>query len=256
VRWTAEDREATLSEAYMKVIEELKECLKDEAREQAIEAKKKGEVTFGEEGFGVYKYMQARTGEITGECFDLTGIVLADLMTDKAYNEPGLYCATVERVAQKREDEDSDYACGLTQKMKDEISTLRPTYLMGSQCKNHPLRAWMVLEMGLQMRKQILIGVCIHTCMAAAGVIGVQAKAKHDLRNMRRTAKGLPEVDEGDESEDDEILNKTDLEEYQDRTAVPASDAMQFVKKRYLKHPGMEEAEPPEAGEKAGRDID
>lgn len=187
--------------ACLQIIEELKGNLKDEAREQAIEAKNKGEVTFGEEGFGVYKYMQNRTAEITGECFDLTGIVLADLMSEKAYDEPGLYCATVERVAQKREDEDSDYACGLTKEMKHKISELRPTYLMGMQCKNHPLRAWMIMEMGCQMRKQILIGVCIHTCMAAAGVIGVQCRAKHDLRNMRRQAKGLPEVQEGEDSE-------------------------------------------------------
>ena len=38
VAWRPEDREATLSEAYMKVIEGLKENMKEEAREQAIEA--------------------------------------------------------------------------------------------------------------------------------------------------------------------------------------------------------------------------
>jgi tetratricopeptide (TPR) repeat protein len=258
VHWRPEDREATLSEAYMKVIEGLKENMKEEAREQAIEAKEKGEAKFGEDGFGVYRYLQERAGEITNEAFDLTGIVLEELMSEKAYNEPALYCATVERVAQKREDEYPH----LTDEMKDRIGALRPVFLMGNQCKTHPLKPWMIREMGLQMRKQILIGVCLHTCMAAAGVVGVQHKAKSDLRNMRREARGLPTLEPGEESEDDEILNKTDLEEYQDRTPVAAGEALQFVKTRYLKHPAMETADgggggAPEVGDSArNRDID
>ena len=51
---------------------------------------------------------------------------------------------------------------------------------------------------------------------------------------MRRAARGLRELAPGEESEDDEILNKTDLEEYQERTPVTAGEALQFAKSGQL----------------------
>lgn len=224
VHWSPEDREVALSQAFLKVIDDLKQILKKGARDLAVGAKEKGEVDFGEDGFGVFRYMNKRNQDIENECFDLTGIVLADLMSERSYNEPALYCATVERVAESREDEH------LTPAMTEEIAALRPKYLMGPQCAEHPLKAWMVREMGLQMRKQILIGLCLQTCLSAAGVVTLQMHATHDLRNMRRKAKGLPEVAPGEQSEDDEIMCKNDYEEYMESQPVNAKEAMQKMR--------------------------
>ena len=230
VHWQPSDRETTLAEAFMKVVQSLTETVKKEARELAILAKEKGDVSFGDDGLGVFRYMQARNDEIHAEAFDLTGIVMEELSSERAYMEPALFCATVERVSEGREDEYPH----LTDELRDRIGALRPVHLMGTQCKAHPLKAWMTREMGLQMRKDILISVCIHTVMVAAGVLNMQRRAKTELRNMRRAARGLRELAPGEESEDDEILNKTDLEEYQERTPVTAGEALQFAKSGQL----------------------
>ena len=258
------------------MIEALKENMKDEAREQAVLARRTGEVDMGENGFGAYNLMGERANTLTNECFDLASICLAELVSEESFTKPGLYCSFVEQLAEKREDEER----WLTQEMRVKLRALRPTLLMGQNCVSHPLHEWMIMEMALHMRKQILVCICVHTCMCAAGIIGVQLKAKHDLRNMRRIAKGLDEVEEvrdagsersarplatpqplltadrlpqrslppkfkcvcqGEESEDDEILNKTDYEEWQDRTPTAARQAMKHMRETYLVAPGESE---------------
>ena len=42
------------------------------------------------------------------------------------------------------------------------IGALRPAIIMGTVVTKHPLGPWMVREMGLALRKQILIGACRH----------------------------------------------------------------------------------------------
>jgi hypothetical protein len=237
-QWTAADRETTLSEAYMKVIEALKENMKDEARSNAVEAIHRGDVSKSAgDGFDGYNYMNKQANILTNEAFELCSVVLGELISEESYNTPALYCSFVEQLSEKREDEER----WLTQEMRWKLSSLRPTLLMGVNCVSHTLHRWMIMEMGLLLRKQVLINICIHTCMCAAGVIAVQHQAKSDLRNMRREAKGLPYLEAGEESEDDEILNKTDYEEFQERTGVGAPQAMYHLRSTYMVAPGQSE---------------
>ena len=82
---------------------------------------------------------------------------------------------------------------------------------------------------GENLRKQILITVCLDVCMVAAGLLQAQGQAKHELRNLRRRTRGLPELLPGEESEDDEILCKNDFEEYQQMLMPPAGEALKVL---------------------------
>ena len=59
---------------------------------------------------------------------------------------------------------------------------------------------------------------------------GLVATAKHELRNLRRSSRGLPPLAPGEESEDDEILNKSDFEAYEQGQITPARDAMSLMR--------------------------
>ena len=240
VRWTADDRETVLCESFMKTLEKLKEATSDEAREIAIADKRAGRVQFGENGWGVKKHKDEMANLITAEAFELSSVALEGLLNDTCYNNPEIYCQLVESVAEKREDE----ARFLTQDMKDKLAALRPQILMGLNCREHPLKEYMIYEMGLVLRKQVLIGVCIHTCMCAAGVMDIQHEAKHELRNLRRQQQGLPKVDKGEDSEDDEIMNKNDYEDYLQSQPTPARRAMALIRKRDLVAPGEDASKP------------
>jgi hypothetical protein len=75
----------------------------------------------------------------------------------------------------------------------------------------------------------MLIALCTRVVMAAAGLVKVQFSAKNKLRNMRRAQRGLPPLEPGEDSEDDEILNKSDFEAYQQLHPPPAGEALQFL---------------------------
>jgi tetratricopeptide (TPR) repeat protein len=227
-RWTPQDREVALSQAFLEIVDKLKEDMKEHAKAQAIEQKERGEVHFGEDGMGVAKRMYELNDIISEEGFGLTSHCLEELVSERSYNEPALYCACVEAVSEGREDEPK----WLPPDRKERLEAMRPTILFGTQAADasHPLRVWMCHQMAYQLRKQVLISCCLKVCMASAGVVQVQCAAMGELRNMRRAAKGLPSLKPGEEEEDDEILNKTDFEEYQERTMIDAQTAMDVVK--------------------------
>jgi tetratricopeptide (TPR) repeat protein len=151
-QWTAADRETTLSEAYMKVIEALKENMKDEARSNAVEAIHRGDVSKSAgDGFDGYNYMNKQANILTNEAFELCSVVLGELISEESYNTPALYCSFVEQLSEKREDEER----WLTQEMRWKLSSLRPTLLRGVNCVSHTLHRWMIMEMGLLLRKQV-----------------------------------------------------------------------------------------------------
>mgnify|MGYP006092925571 CR=1 FL=1 len=106
VVWKPEDRECALSTAFMEVLKGFDEKLKDEARELAIGDKKAGKVDFEDDGFGVWRHMNQKNTVLKNEGYDLASIVLEDLICEKCYNEPDVYCATVESVAEGREEEE------------------------------------------------------------------------------------------------------------------------------------------------------
>ena len=87
-----------------------------------------------------------------------------EVCVDNTNEDPALYCQMVERVAQRREDEHP----WLTEDMKHKISQLRPAHLMGKHCaSDHPLKEWMILEMGLVMRKQVCARAARHILSAS-----------------------------------------------------------------------------------------
>ena len=55
-------------------------------------------------------------------------------------------------------------------------------------------------RMSENLRKQILISVCIHVCMTAAGLLQMQYHSMHELRNLRRKTKGLPPLQPGEDA--------------------------------------------------------
>mmetsp|Transcript_90629 Transcript_90629/g.272195 ORF Transcript_90629/g.272195 Transcript_90629/m.272195 type:complete len:274 (+) Transcript_90629:1-822(+) len=226
-QWAPSDRECALAEAFMQVVNQIKGDMRDGARTKAIGEKEDGKVTFGEDGFGVMRRKAELEGALSKEGFELVSIVLEELTTTRSYEEPALFCSTIESCTDGREEDER----WLPADRRKRLFALRPQYLFGEQAAaEHALRAWMCETMALSLRQQVLISVGIKVVMSAAGVISVQVNATHDLRNMRRKAKGLPLLAPGEDSEDDEILSKTDLEQYQESQFVGAQDAMQTMR--------------------------
>lgn len=215
VVWQPEDRECALSSAFMQVLHGFDEMLKDEAREIAIGDKRAGKVEFGEDGFGVMRHKQEREGVLRAEGYTLTSIVLEDFITQECYDNPEIYCQNVEAVSEGNEDE----LKWLPDERRQKLHALRPTILMGEMCHTHPLKELMIPRMAENMRKQILCGVCLTVCMAASGLVHTQIVAMHELRNLRRKERGLPAITDGREEEDDEIMEKTDYDEYAARAS-------------------------------------
>lgn len=228
--WTPSDRECALSSAFVKVLKSFDSKLKQEAKDIAVTDKEAGKVDFGEDGMGVWKHMNAKNATLRDEGYALASIVLEDLICEKCYNEGAVYCATVESVSEGREDEER----WLPAERLAQLHALRPKVLMGEMCATHPLKEWMIARMGENLRKQILIAVCLEVCMSACGLVKVQCEAMHTMRNLRRKSRGLPPLQPGEESEDDEIMEKSDYEAYQERTLIGGKEALA------LKHKGSQ----------------
>ena len=226
VVWQPDDRECALSSAFMEVLKGFDAMLKNEAHDHAVGDKQAGKVDFEEDGFGVWRHKNKTEGTLRDEGYTLTSIVLEDLITEECYNQPDLYCATVEAISEGREDEPRWLPADRLERMH----ALRPTILMGEMCHSHPLKEWMIARMSENLRKQILIGVCLHVCMAAAGLVSTQIAAMHELRNLRRKHRGLLALKPGEESEDDEIMEKTDYDEYRERTLISGPKAQALLK--------------------------
>ena len=92
---------------------------------------------------------------ISNEGFELVSTTLEELISEKSYNEPALYCATVEAVSEGREDEARFFPA----ERKARLQAMRPTLLFGNQAADtaHGLHEWMCAEMSLVLRKQVLI---------------------------------------------------------------------------------------------------
>ena len=104
--------------------------------------------------------------------------------------------------------------------------------LLCCRCVTHPLKEYMIAKMSENLRRQILIGVCLNVCMAAAGLVSTQVQAMHELRNLRRKSKGLPPLKAGEESEDDEIMEKSDYEHYKEsHYLLGGREAQEVLKK-------------------------
>ena len=68
--------------------------------------------------------------------------------------------------------------------------------------------------------------------MAAAGLVTTQVQAMNELRNLRRKTKGLPPLKPGEDSEDDEIMEKSDYEHYKESPyLVGGREAMDVMRK-------------------------
>jgi len=219
--WTPEDRECALATAFMKILESFKDTINNEAHVQAVADKNSGKVTFGEDGFGVARHKHEKRGILEDEGHALMSIVLEDLLCYECYQKGDVYCAQVEVVSEGREDEPK--YC--PQHRLNRMHALRPTLLMGNMCVEHPLKEWMIARMSENLRKQILINVCINVCMSAAGLLSNQISAMHELRNLRRKAKGLPPLKPGEWEEDDEIMSKSDYEHYKERYLISCHEA-------------------------------
>jgi hypothetical protein len=119
-----------------------------------------------------------------------------------------------------------------------QLHALRPTLLMGDMCASHPLKEWMISKMSENMRKQVLISVCLEVCMSAAGLAKTQVEAMFELRNLKRKERGLPPLKPGEFEEDDEIMEKSDFEAYQERTLIGGREAMRLMKEGSQSVPG------------------
>ena len=225
--WSPEDRECALSHAFMEVLKSFDERLKDEAREIAVFNKRSGKVDFGEDGFGVWRHMNEKNTTLKNEGYDLASIVLEDLVCDKCYHEPEIYCATVEKLAEGREEEPDM----MPEERRARLHALRPKILMGEMCAEHPLKEWMIARMGDNLRKQILLGVCLTVCMAATGLVKAQLAAMHELRNLKRKEMGLKALMPGEEEEDDVIMDKDDYDEYQERKLLSGPVALDLLQR-------------------------
>jgi len=226
--WSPSDRECALSQAFMKILESFDNVIKETGKDIVVgekEAGKLGENPFGEDGMGVYKKVQEKRGILHAEGYELVSIVLEDLICEKCYQDGAVYCATVESVADKREDEQR----WLPEERLKRMHALRPTILMGSQAVEHPLKEFIIARMSENLRKQVLVGVCLQVCMSAAGLVQVQFQATNELRNLRRRTRGLPELAPGEESEDDEIMCKNDYEEYLQRQLTGAAESLRLM---------------------------
>jgi len=232
--WTPEDRECALSTAFMKVLEGFDKMLVNEAHGLAVADKEAGKVDFGEDGFGVFRHKQSRNEILRKEGYDMVSIVLEDLCTETCYNQGDIYCANVEAVSEGREDEPR----WLPEHRRERLHALRPTLLMGDMCASHPLKEWMISKMSENMRKQVLISVCLEVCMSAAGLAKTQVEAMFELRNLKRKERGLPPLKPGEFEEDDEIMEKSDFEAYQERTLIGGREAMRLMKEGSQSVPG------------------
>lgn len=229
-RWEPEDRETALSQAFTQVVEQLKQDLRASARRIAVEQKEAGKVDFGEDGMGVKKYMNEVECELHNDAFGLVQLVTEDLVCQESYHNGEIYCQCVESVADGRDDEERF----LPPSRIKAIGKMRPkSVLFGEQqLAGHKLKAWMCREMGLLMRKQILIGICLKVCMCAAGLRSLQATATQELRNQRRAAKELPPLKLGEDSEDDEIMSKSDYDIYKERQCLSAGESLNLVRQK------------------------
>ena len=88
------------------------------------------QVTFGEDGFGVYRHMQKKNTILREDGYALASIVLEDLICEKCYNIGEVYCQTVESVSEGKEDESK----WLPEHRRERMHALRPKILMGEMC--------------------------------------------------------------------------------------------------------------------------
>ena len=88
------------------------------------------QVTFGEDGFGVYRHMQKKNTILREDGYALASIVLEDLICEKCYNIGEIYCQTVESVSEGKEDEER----WLPEHRRERMHALRPKILMGEMC--------------------------------------------------------------------------------------------------------------------------
>ena len=88
------------------------------------------QVTFGEDGFGVYRHMQKKNTILREDGYALASIVLEDLICEKCYNIGEVYCQTVESVSEGKEDEER----WLPEHRRERMHALRPKILMGEMC--------------------------------------------------------------------------------------------------------------------------